>query len=406
MNYLLLFWSSDKRLSIGFLMASLLISMNLFGYLLTPHVDNGFPSTVWNVSTPEEQSMNTTMLGEIENRYTDSEIDSIIVVRNGYIVYEEYPSGDDSPTQLHYLASVTKSVISALIGIAIDNGFIGSVDDSVIDFFPSYLIQNMDSRKESLTIEHLLTMTSGFEWDEWSTPYGSSNNSLTQMYESGNPVQFMLDIPIQDDPGSHWAYCSGGSHLLSAILQQSTGMSTYEFAMEFLFEPIGIEDAFWLIDSQGIYLGGGGLSLTPRDMARLGYLYLQNGQWNGDQVISENWIKQTFSPIVDLTTYDAYSYLWWLSPALGVTYASGLNGQRIYVFPDYNMVVVMTADMENQTIETELLTEYIIPSIIVNTGVPVVWVQISIVGLFLAPLIISFAYYHIRMAEFRRRLNI
>lgn len=352
-----------------------------------------FPSSEWAASTPEDQMMNSTRLSEIDQYLNDSQIDSILIVRNGYLVYEEYPSGVYSQTQLHFLASCTKSVISALIGIAIEHGFIAGVDTAVLSFFPDVTIQNVDSRKEALTIEHLLTMTSGFDWDEWTYFYGDPNNTLTQMYESGNPVQFVLDRPMRTNPGEEWVYCSGASHLLSAIITKATGMSAYEFAMEYLFGPIGIDDAYWLIDAQGINLGGGGLSLAPRAMARLGHLYLNYGHWGHEQIVPEEWVRRSGEPLVDLGNYDGYGYQWWSAPALGAVYASGLYGQRICFFQAYNLVVVFTANIEDQSFEIDILTNCIIPAVLNANVMPAFAAPSLVFAVIVLPLLISCGVY-------------
>jgi CubicO group peptidase (beta-lactamase class C family) len=243
-------------------------------------------------------------------------------------------------------------------------------------------------------------MTSGFDWDEWSYPYGDPNNTLTQMYDSGNNVQFVLDIPMRSNPGEEWVYCSGASHLLSAIIGQTSGMSTYSFAKQYLFDPIGIFDAYWLVDSQGVHLGGGGLSLSPSDMARFGYLYLNEGRWEGEQIVPREWVLQSLEVIVDLGGYDGYSYQWWNVPTLGVTHASGLYGQRICVIPAYNMVVVFTADTEDQMIEIDILTNYIIPAVLTESPSLERFAGIPVLALMLAPLFISYAIYQGEMKKF------
>jgi CubicO group peptidase (beta-lactamase class C family) len=266
-------------------------------------------------------------------------VDAVVVVRHGCIVFEAYPNQTYGPEDRHILYSVTKSITSALIGIAIEEGFIESVDQKVVDFFPDKTIANLDARKQKMTIEHLLTMSSGFEWegpDDGHHTWGAA-------VRSGNPVQYILDQPMANEPGVEWYYNGGCSHLLSAILTKTTGYSTLDFAHEYLFKPLGIWSVRWPRDPQGIYYGGQDIWLTPRDMAKFGQLYLNNGIWEGKQVVPAEWVA------LSAETYFSYSqggygYQWWTWPESGIYYASGAYDQRIYIVPDLDMVVVITAD--------------------------------------------------------------
>ena len=218
----------------------------------------------------EEQGVDLTKLNEMMDviEELDLPVDSVVVVRHGHIVFEQYPNPKYGPNDKHLLYSVTKSFTSALIGIAIEEGFIESVDQKVVDFFPEEPIANLDARKQSLTLEHLLTMSCGFEWegpDDGLHTWGDANRS-------GDPVQFVLNLPMASDPGTEWVYNGGCSHLLSAILTKTTGESTLEFARKYLFEPLGITDVRWPRDPQGIYYGGQDIWLTPRDMVKFGQL--------------------------------------------------------------------------------------------------------------------------------------
>ena len=335
-------------------------------------VRNFWPTDGWQYSTPAEQGMNATkldaMIDMIDNQ--DLAIDSIIIVRNGLVVLEEYPSGNYTPHMKHFLASCTKSIVSALIGLAVREGFLEGTEQKLLDLFSDRSIDNLDSRKENITIEHLLTMTAGFDWDEWSYEYDDPRNSATQMYSSADPVQYILDLPMRSNPGEEWTYCAGASHLLSAIIQLSTGMTTLNFANLYLFEPLGISNVRWLRDSQGIYRGSSRLSLTPRDMAKIGYLYLNEGFWDGKQILSTDWVARSGDDIVHLGgntpewSPEGYGYQWWTIPSLGVYYAAGARGQKICVFPVYNLVVVFTAYLNDPTHENVIITDMIISSII------------------------------------------
>jgi hypothetical protein len=235
-----------------------------------------WPTESWRTSTPEEQGMRAKtledMLSYIANQ--NHNFDSIVIIRNGYLIFEEYFDNRYSPETLHILYSVTKSITSALIGIAIDKGFIDNVSQRLIDFFPEKNIQNLDDRKKNITLEHILTMTAGFDWE--------GPDDMEHTVQSSNPIEYILNVPMQYEPGTVWYYNGGCSHLLSAILTKVTGNSTLNFAREYLFNPLGITNVFWPIDPQGIYYGGQDILLNSHDMAKIGYLFLNNGTWNGE----------------------------------------------------------------------------------------------------------------------------
>ena len=214
---------------------------------------------------------------------------SLLIVRNGYLVTEAYLYPYQPDTQ-QGIYSCTKSFISALIGIAIDKGFIRGVDQPLSSFFPDRTIANVDPWKRAITLENILTMSSGLDWPEWSFLASSPAGPYEQMYQSPDAIQFVLDRPMLNDPGTLFNYNTGGSNLLSAIVEQTTGINTLEFARTNLFEPMGFSNVFWYRDQNGIYRGGDGLRLTPRDMAKFGYLYLNRGVWDGRQIIPAAWV--------------------------------------------------------------------------------------------------------------------
>lgn len=332
-----------------------------------------WPTIDWLESTPKEQGMSSKRLDQMKefiiDQQVDKYLDSVLVIRNGYLVLEMYPSSYDygftkipkyNQNMTHILHSVTKSFTSALIGIAIQQGLIDNITQKVVDFFPGRTIENLDSRKQNMTLEHLLTMTTGFEWDEWSYPYTDSRNILIQMINSGNAVQFMLNRPMASNPGEDWVYCTGASHLLSAIIKQVTGYNALNFARDFLFGPLGIISAIWSTDSQGINYGGSELRLTPRDMAKFGFLFLNNGTWDGQQIVLADWVTNSTKPHFN---FNFYGYQWWLNPLAGLYHASGVYGQEIFVVPNHNLVVVFTGDFKNENPENQLLFNYILPAV-------------------------------------------
>ncbi|MFX0050910.1 MAG: serine hydrolase [Candidatus Hermodarchaeota archaeon] len=307
------------------------------------------PAVDWPTSTPEDQGLNSTLFDD--EHLSKRDLHSLLIFRRGTLVYEEYYSDlryRFTHESKHSVFSVTKSFTSTLIGIAIEKGFIQSVDEKVMDFFPSMTFANVNSQKEAMTVEHLLTMTTGLEWDD--------NVDNFRALRSPDKVQYILDKPMINDPGIVYNYNTGGSHLLSAIIQQTTGLNTFDFAMKYLFEPLGIEDSevIWLTDPQGRANGGTGLFLTPRNMAKLGHLYLNNGSWNGQQIIPADWVAASTHNHIDglsitsreiVEGIDGYGYQWWIYPE-GVKEgycAVGWNGQLIYVVPKYDIVIVATS---------------------------------------------------------------
>lgn len=325
-----------------------------------------FPDGEWINTTPEEQSMNSSILDDMIQYIEDSEapMHGLVVTRNGYIVTEGYWSyyTVNSP---HHLFSCTKSFTGALIGIAIKEGFIDNVSQHVLDFFPDITVENLDTRKESMTLEHVLTMTTGLDWNEWNNSYEDPTNMYNQMFGSSNPIQFFLDLPMVFDPGTHWVYTTGASHLLSAIIQKSTNMTTRAFAQEYLFNPLNMTIGTWNVDSQGINNGGTQLYITPRAMAKLGLLYLNNGSWNNQQILPADWVLQSSYAHANIAQGVDYGYQWWIESSLGIYYAVGSNGQYIYVSPEYNVVVSMTANANEpgENISEEIL-QYILNSIL------------------------------------------
>ena len=325
-------------------------------YWLTLY-DRQIQDETWLTSTPEDQGMDSVKLDQITNYIIQQKfaIDSLLIVRHGYLIFEKYFSLEEyfgniqsNQDNMHSLYSVTKSFTSALIGIAIEEGYIDDTSMKVIEFFPESIIENLDSRKENMTLKHLLTMTTGFEWDEW------TGNSALQMMKSLNPTEYILDLPMKNEPGTVLTYCTGASHLLSAIIQKTTGKTTLEFARKYLFNPLGISEVQWTYDQQNIYHGGYGLSLTSRDMAKFGYLYLNNGTWNGKRIISTDWVIESIQPYNFFQENSGYGFQWWILPEINVYYASGLYGQSIYVAPDDDMIVVFTAEISSNLIIEDL----------------------------------------------------
>jgi CubicO group peptidase (beta-lactamase class C family) len=345
---------------------ALLLGMAGCGEKATPKtatpVSSYWPTEGWRASTPEQQGMDSEMLAEMLETIQEQghNIDSVLVVRNGYMVADAtiFPF---EPGSRHIIYSCTKSVVSALIGIAIDAGYIEGVDQLVLDFFPGRGVANLDTDKEAMTLEDVLTMSTGLECRD---SYLYRWRGLQQMRQSDDWVQFMLDLPMAEEPGTRFEYCNGASFLLSAIIQETTDMSALAFANEHLFGPLGIIDVEWLSSPQGITIGWSDLHLTPHDMAKIGYLYLNEGRWDGEQVVSAEWVKASGREHISAGTLeDGYGYQWWVDDA-GVYMALGYSGQYIVVVPDKGMVVVFVSDLEERDfyVPQELLNDFIIPA--------------------------------------------
>ena len=335
----------------------------------TPESPEYWPTEGWQSSTPEQQGMDSEQLAEALDflqEQDDFNIHSLLIIRNGYIVTDAYfePFTQGS---VHDTASVTKSFTATLVGIAIDEGYIENVQQPVLDFFPDRTVANVDANKEAMTVEDLLTMRSGFECINQPTEV-----TLFQMMESPDWVQFTLDLPMAEEPGTRFVYCSSNVHLLSTIIRETTGMNALSFAQEHLFEPLGIFDVGWPSDPQGNNHGWGDLRMTPHDMAKLGYIYLNKGRWDGQQVLSPAWVTAATS-VPEAASVIDYGYLWWLVPEYpDVYYADGRGGQRIFVLPDQDMVVVTTGGggRDQYGVLEALLTSYILPAAESETPLP------------------------------------
>jgi CubicO group peptidase (beta-lactamase class C family) len=358
-----------KKMKKGILLPAVLLLLALSPSFFTTTQAQGrvpeyWPTTGWRTSPPETQGVNSTMLQEMDDYLVTQDLDlhSLLVIRNGYIVYEDYPNSLYDVNRKHILHSVTKSFTSCLIGIAIEEGFIGSITDTVLSYFPDRTIQNMNAYKEAMTIEHLLTMTSGYDWDEWLYPYTDPRNDLIEMIVSGECTQFMLDHPVVDEPGTVWLYNTGVSYLLAALIYETSGLTPLEFAFQYVFGALGITDVYWTESPEGINYGGSELHLTPRDLAKFGFLFLHNGLWDSQQVVPGEWVSESTEIAVFLGASLSYGYQWWVNSQLQSYEAHGLYAQRLVVIPEYDLIVVFTAEIEGEPPYNYLIREYIIPA--------------------------------------------
>lgn len=293
----------------------------------------------------QEQNIDKESLEQVYNaaQYITG-IKSLLVSRNGVLVSEGYFTEMDA-SDLYHVRSVTKSVVSALIGIAIDEGFIETIDQTLNEFIDP-LGYTLDEEKAKITIKDLLTMSSGFQWNEF-----NDVNEFNNWVTAYDQIDYVISRTLEDIPGEVFSYNSATAHLLSVILTEATEMSTHDFAFEYLFEPlgIGIEDFVWGQFDQGYFNGGADLMLKPRDMIKIGELYLNNGLYKENQIIPSQWVQESTDIHIstNLTGFETdYGYLWWINNGMtyDVFFANGYGGQFIVVVPELELVVVATSE--------------------------------------------------------------
>jgi CubicO group peptidase (beta-lactamase class C family) len=295
-----------------------------------------WPTQGWQTSTPEEQGFDSGKLadGLLNLQENKVNINSLLIIRNGQVVLDAYfyPYDNSIP---HKLASVTKSFTTTLIGIAIAQGKI-QLDQPMVSFFQDRTIANLDERKRNITVRNLVSMMNGFE----SGCLSGDESTLDAMRSNPDWVQAALDRKLVHEPGTIFCYDSPGMHLLSAILQESTGMTELNFARQYLFEPLGIRKVYWQSDPQGYSHGWGDLYLKPRDAAKLGYLWLNKGTWDGKQIVPAAWVADSVTEH-SFGGMDGYGFGWWVSK--DSYYALGHGGQNVKIYPAFNAIVVTTA---------------------------------------------------------------
>lgn len=341
----------------------------------SPPEPDYWPTDGWRTSSPEAQNMNSQVLDQLHDELHSLELcyNSFIVVRHGYIVFETYPSPVYDQDRLHFLASVTKSVTAGVFGIAVDQGYIESVHDPVLGYFPNRTFANPSPLKDSMMVRDLLTMKTGLQWDEGTFSYDDPRNSFIQWILSPDPIQHFFDLPMACPPDRRWYYNTGASSMLSTLITVTTGETAHDFAREWLFQPLGITRSIWEADLDGINYGGFGLSLLPRDMAKYGLLYLQNGRWEDQQIISAEWITESSSTHTVFYQGYGYGYHWITFPAFNGYAAFGAGGQGVFVIPKYDLVIIVTAEQPEGVPFVDLITNYVIPSLYDAEPVPISW---------------------------------
>ncbi len=278
------------------------------------------------------------------------------IYKSDELVFETYKRGHKN--KVRTTRSLTKSIISTLYGIAIQQGYLKNLDEKVISFFPEYKSTKLDDNIGAITIRHLLTMTSGLD---------CSDRRPKGFFKSKNWTRFYIERPILHNPGTKFNYSSAGSHLLSALLYKLTSLNVYDFAKVNLFGPLGIEESKWSHDQQGFYHGGFGLDLSAKSITKLGQLYLNNGEVSGIRLLPESYIQEatTSQAPGGFPENDHYGFHWWVGPkeSTHYYYAAGLGGQYLFVVPEYDLLVTITSDSRRPHIENKkIFTDIVLPS--------------------------------------------
>jgi CubicO group peptidase (beta-lactamase class C family) len=345
-----------------------------------------WPTRGWSSTTPSEVGLDAKVLAAFDADISQGKygyVDSMLVIRNGKVAYERYYERDygsiyheeastpgplvvRDPTgpynyfnswwhpyfqkgKLHTMQSVTKSVVSAVVGIAVGRGEFPDLDTPVIEFFEPGTVANVDERKRRMTIRHLLTMTTGLDWNE-DYPYNDPRNTFAIMAVEPDWVQYTMDRPMSVEPGESFQYNSGATLILGHVFNKATGMDLEEYAVRHLFEPLGIDNFHWKRTPFGLTDAQEGLFVSSRDIAKIAYLFLKQGQWEGKQVVPAAWVDASVAPFVSVEDDRSieYGYKWWLvhyeyEGEDRVAFAGfGFGGQYPIVVPELDLVIVFT----------------------------------------------------------------
>lgn len=321
-------------------LAALILTWLFAGTALA--AETPWPTASWQTSTPEEQGMSSGALADLIDAVGTRMQDSLLIVRHGTIVAEAYYA-PYRPGIAHDLRSVTKSVVGTLTAIEVSEGLLDGANHRVLDLFADKQIANVDDNKKAITVQNLMDMTSGIMWQEKNyTP----DETIMRMYGAPDRAAFVLDQSMSDPPGTKFDYNSGNPYVLSAIISRKTGKNAWDYAKQKLFAPLGISTDRWRQpDAQGVTAGEAGLSLEPRDMLKIGYLYLHEGMWDGQKIIPSSWVAYAEAGKVPASFGLHYANLWWSMPEKGALIALGRHSQRILVLPKYDIVAAMTGYM-------------------------------------------------------------
>ena len=359
-------------------------------YRVPSAIDDG-----WNTARADTLGVDSARLGAMTaaiRAWPELNVHAVVIERAGALIYEEYFDGPDerggyslgrvtmSSEVRHDVRSVTKSVVSALVGIAVGSGAIPTLDRPLVDWFPEYPDLNTPERRR-VTLRHALSMTSGLQWNE-ETPV---DNDDVVLMRDAQPLRYVLARPFAHPPGSVFTYNSGLTEVLGGVLERATNTPIEEYARTRLFGPLGISDVEWWGNIAGMPRAAGGLRLRARDMAKFGSLYLHGGRWNGSQIVPADWVDQSTRRHVQFEPRDStdaggafgYAYLWWYNcyptdaGLVEARTAVGLGQQRIFVLPGLDMVVTILAgrynDFAGATLATRILREHVLPAVKTDT---------------------------------------
>ena len=342
---------------------ALLVLLGLAGFSQTEEYVYRIPKKLndgWDVASLKDVGIAEKGIAEISQLIRDRDsydnVLSMLIVKNGKLVHEVYSPYCQRNT-LHWMASITKTITSTLIGIAIDKGYIESPDSTLYELLPQFTEHFRDPLKKKIALKHIMTMTSGFDWNE-RVSYNNPSNSEWQMVESEDWMSYVVSKPSKEEPGTLFNYNTGGLHLLSAVIKSATGLYAHQFAEKYFFHPMGIYGYQWNRDPMGYPCTGGtdgGLGLRTRDIAKFGWLFLRDGTWKGKRIISEKWIKE--APHIHLTTGgrgSSYAYNW--TTGFGMVNGKrlefiatfGYGGQTLYIVPEYDLIVVFTCELSDE----------------------------------------------------------
>ena len=335
----------------------------------------------WQTVSPADVGLDPAPLARLREEAAAgrfNNLHAILVAKDGKLVFEEYYAGFDAET-LQYTASVSKSVGSILLGVAMEQGLIAGVEQGFLDMTLGELLPEQravlaeDPRKSEIRLDQILSMSGGLAWDETSLPYSDSDNDWIRASREDDPIGFALARPVVADPGTQFNYHGVYSIFPSYLIQREVGVSAEEFAAEKLFAPLGITEWEWESIASGLTDTDGGLYLRPRDMLKLGQLYLDGGVWDGDRIVSEAWVEESTQRQIVNDGMPDYCLLWWCDDfhygdrSAYTFFASGHGGQKIFVFPSFDLVVVLTHQVfDNGYGEVNnigILSRYVLPAV-------------------------------------------
>lgn len=324
-----------------------------YSYTVPEKLDDG-----WEVTSLDEVNINKEIIQDVtgdikENKFKG--IYGLLIVKENFLVFEEYFNGY-SVNSLHEIFSITKSVTSSLIGISIDKGFINNVDDRLLSYMPQYVDDISDETMNEITLAHILTLTSGIEWDEETYSYSDPRNSETQMFNTFDWMKFVISRPVTHTPGTVYEYNTGSVHLLSAVIKNAVDSYADKFAEDYLFGPLGITTYDWNKDFMNYPCTGathGGLRMKLRDLAKFGQLFLEKGNRNGNQIISQEWVIESTVKHNEIPDrQNDIGYLWWLGQysingkTVEYIVSYGYGGQTMYLVPEKDLIIIITCSAE------------------------------------------------------------